>query len=212
MQIDKKYKIKEIFYSLQGEGFNTGKAALFIRFSDCNLWSGFEKDRENAICKFCDTDFKGTDGENGGIYSLSEIIGKIKELTSSTGCNFLIFTGGEPLLQLDEQLIHELKASGFYISIETNGTINAPSGIDWITVSPKQGARLRQITGDELKLVFPQEGLDPEYFLQFDFSHFFLQPKYGDEIEKNTQLALKYCLNNPKWRLSLQTHKYLDIK
>lgn len=206
------YRIKEIFYSLQGEGFNTGKPALFIRFSDCNLWSGFEKDRTNAICRFCDTDFKGTDGENGGEYTLEVLCKMILELTRSSGCNFLIFTGGEPLLQVDDQLVNALKERGFYISLETNGTIKVPGGIDWITVSPKFGARLRQTIGDELKLVFPQDGLHPDYFLQFGFSHFFLQPKYGDELEKNTRLALQYCLDNPKWRLSLQTHKYLEIK
>lgn len=205
------YRIKEIFYSLQGEGFNTGKPALFIRFSDCNLWSGFEKDRTNAICRFCDTDFKGTDGENGGEYTLEVLCKMILELTRSSGCNFLIFTGGEPLLQVDDQLVNALKERGFYISLETNGTIKVPGGIDWITVSPKFGARLRQTIGDELKLVFPQDGLDPDYFLKFGFSHFFLQPKYGDELEKNTRLALQYCLDNPKWRLSLQTHKYLEI-
>lgn len=210
--MQKTYKVKEIFYSLQGEGFHTGKPGIFIRFSDCNLWSGLEIDRANAICKFCDTDFKGTDGENGGVYSLFGLIGKIKELTEPSGCNFLIFTGGEPLLQVDNQIISALKESGFYLSLETNGTIRVPEGIDWITVSPKQGARLRQIQGDELKLVFPQEGLDPEYFFQFNFTHFLLQPKYGEDLELNTQLALQYCLSKPKWRLSLQTHKYLNIK
>lgn len=207
---DKKYKIKEIFYSIQGEGFNMGKPAIFIRFSGCNLWSGSEKDRENAVCKFCDTDFKGTDGENGGIYSSVSLLKKI--ITLSSNCKFLIFTGGEPLLQLDEHLLSYLHKHDYFMAVETNGTIKAPDHLDWITVSPKYGSELVQNSGNELKLVFPQTGFDPEQFEDLDFQHFFLQPKYDENLENNTSKSLAFCLKNPKWRLSLQNHKFLGIK
>ena len=210
--IDAKYKIKEIFYSIQGEGFNTGKPAVFIRFSGCNLWSGLEKDRANAVCRFCDTDFKGTDGENGGTYSPESLLEKIIELTSIGNCKFLIFTGGEPLLQMDSDLVSVLKDKDYYIAVETNGTIKNTNLIDWLTVSPKQGSDLIQRSGNELKLVFPQDGFDPKQFEELDFQNFFLQPKYDDNLNFNTEEALTYCLNNPKWRISLQTHKYLGIK
>jgi 7-carboxy-7-deazaguanine synthase len=207
---EKKYKIKEIFYSIQGEGFNMGKPAIFIRFSGCNLWSGSEKDRENAVCKFCDTDIKGTDGENGGIYSTESLLKKIKTLGAN--CRFLIFTGGEPLLQIDEQLLKYFKKHNYFLAVETNGTIKAPHHLDWITVSPKQGSELVQKSGNELKLVFPQTGFCPEQFEDLDFQHFFLQPKYDENLEKNTSKSLSFCLKNPNWRLSLQTHKFLGIK
>lgn len=207
---EKKYKIKEIFYSLQGEGFNMGKPAVFIRFSGCNLWSGSEKDRDNALCKFCDTDFKGTDGENGGIYTRMSLEDKIRELTME--CRFLIFTGGEPLLQLDEHLLKHLKERGYFLAVETNGTIKAPDFLDWITVSPKYGTELIQISGNELKLVFPQGGFDPIQFQHLDFQHFYLQPKDDENLEINTNKSIVFCLQNPEWRLSLQTHKFLGIK
>ncbi|MBK7095549.1 MAG: 7-carboxy-7-deazaguanine synthase [Saprospiraceae bacterium] len=207
---DKKYKIKDIFYSIQGEGFNMGKPAIFIRFSGCNLWSGSEKDRENAVCKFCDTDFKGTDGENGGIYSPVYLLKKIIALSSN--CKFLIFTGGEPLLQLDEHLLSYLNKHDYFMAVETNGTIKAPDHLDWITVSPKYGSELVQKSGNELKFVFPQTGFAPEQFQDLDFQHFFLQPKYDENLENNTSKSLEFCLKNPKWRLSLQTHKFLGIK
>jgi 7-carboxy-7-deazaguanine synthase len=210
------YTVKEIFYTLQGEGAQSGRAAVFCRFVGCNLWSGHEKDRAGAICKFCDTDFLGTDGPDGGKFdteaALADRIGQTWQSTSTSGKKFVVFTGGEPLLQLDRPLIDALHTRGFEIAVETNGTVAAPSGLDWICVSPKAGAKLIQNTGDELKLVFPQTGARPEQFQGLTFRHFFLQPMDGPHRKANTDLAFQYCLGNPIWRLSLQTHKLVGIR
>jgi len=206
------YKIKEIFYTLQGEGAQTGRPAVFCRFTGCNLWSGREEDREKAICKFCDTDFRDTDGINGGRYSAEELAAKIASCwPKPSGKPYVVCTGGEPLLQLDEPLVAAIHARGFEIAIETNGTVKPPSGIDWICLSPKAGTVLEILSGHELKLVFPQPGAEPGKFENLHFRHFFLQPMDGPQLEQNTRLALQYCLDNPKWRLSLQTHKLLQI-
>lgn len=209
-----KYKVKEIYYTLQGEGAHTGRPAVFCRFTGCNLWSGREEDRSKAICQFCDTDFWGTDGENGGKYSAIELAEKVADLWEAglqQGQPYVVCTGGEPLLQLDEKLVNAFHKKGFETAIETNGTILPPKGIDWICVSPKAGAELILKKGNELKLVFPQLGAEPELFKELDFGHFFLQPMDGDHTLENTQLAIKYCLQHPHWRLSLQTHKMLNI-
>jgi 7-carboxy-7-deazaguanine synthase (Cx14CxxC type) len=210
------YAVKEIFYTLQGEGAQTGRAAVFCRFVGCNLWSGHEKDRVNAICKFCDTDFLGTDGPDGGKFDtetrLADRIEQSWQPASSSGKKFVVLTGGEPLLQLDRPLIDALHTRGFEIAVETNGTVAAPGGLDWICVSPKAGAKLIQNTGDELKLVFPQTSARPEEFQGLAFRHFFLQPMDGPHRKTNTDLALQYCLGNPVWRLSLQTHKLVGIR
>ena len=210
------YAVKEIFYTLQGEGAQSGRAAVFCRFVGCNLWSGHEKDRAGAICKFCDTDFLGTDGPDGGKFDteagLADRIEQTWQPTSTSGKKFVVFTGGEPLLQLDRPLIDTLHTRGFEIAVETNGTVAAPSGLDWICVSPKAGAKLIQNTGDELKLVFPQTDARPEQFQGLAFRHFFLQPMDGPDRKANTDLALRYCLGNPVWRLSLQTHKFVGIR
>lgn len=208
------YSVKEIYYTLQGEGANAGRAAVFCRFAGCNLWTGREEDRADAICDFCDTDFVGTDGPGGGKFaSAGELVDAIlTEWQGGTGSRPLIVcTGGEPLLQLDVELIDGLHDWGFEIAIETNGTLEAPDGIDWICVSPKAGAPLAQRNGDELKLVFPQKDAPPELFEDLDFKHFFLQPMDGPDKEENTRLAIEYCLRKPKWRLSLQTHKLIGI-
>lgn len=209
------YAVKEIFYTLQGEGAQTGRASVFCRFAGCNLWSGREADRANAICKFCDTDFADTNGPGGGKFATAEDVAAAIEKTwpseNAAGKRFVVCTGGEPLLQLDEPLIAALHARGFEIAVETNGTCQAPPGLDWICVSPKAGAELRQRSGDELKLVFPQTGAEPEQFAALSFRHFFLQPMDGPDRESNTQAALRYCLHHPQWRLSLQTHKLLGI-
>ena len=208
------YLIKEIYYTLQGEGYHTGRPAVFCRFAGCNLWSGHEKDRIEAVCPFCDTDFVGTDGEGGGKYeSALKVTEKTSQLwpDNESSIKFVVCTGGEPLLQMDEQLVNDFHDAGFEVAIETNGTRLAPKGIDWICVSPKSGAELVLKTGDELKLVYPQNGLDPSQFLVMEFEHFSLQPMDGPEIEKNTKLTLDYCLTHPQWRLSLQTHKLLNI-
>ncbi len=211
------YQVKEIFYTLQGEGAQTGRAAVFCRFAGCNLWSGREVDRANAICKFCDTDFIGVDGNGGGKFSTAEELAEKISATWDAGASspaarkFVVCTGGEPLLQLDTNLIHALHAVGFEIAVETNGTVSAPAGIDWICVSPKAGAPLVQTTGSELKLVYPQPDAMPEQFAAFGFRNFFLQPMDGPAREQNTQLALRYCMQHPQWRLSLQTHKLLGI-
>lgn len=209
---NKKYKIKEIFYSIQGEGFNSGTPAVFIRFSGCNLWTGNDNDRYKAICKFCDTDFVGTDGENGGVYTSETLSDKLYDLTKVNSCRFLIFTGGEPLLQFDEELINHLKNSNYFISVESNGTIKAPSGIDWLTISPKSGSKLKQNTGNEIKIVFPQIDMNPKEYEKMNFSHFYIQPKFDKDHKLNISLSIDFCLKNPNWKLSLQTHKYLDIK
>lgn len=208
------YKIKEIFYTLQGEGGQSGRPAVFCRFSGCNLWSGREEDRHKAICQFCDTDFWGMDGENGGSYptpaSLAEKVASLWPKPVQ-GKPLVVCTGGEPMLQLDQPLIDAIHQAGFEIALETNGTIAVPESVDWICVSPKAGAELIQKSGQELKLVFPQPGAMPERFEDLDFEHFYLQPMDGPSIEKNTQLTLAYCMENPKWSLSLQTHKLLGI-
>ncbi len=210
------YAVKEIFYTLQGEGANTGRPAVFLRFAGCNLWSGHERDRETAACRFCDTDFVGTDGPGGGKFdSAAELAGAVvgawPPLAGTFSRRFVVCTGGEPLLQLDAPLIGALHAEGFEIAIETNGTLRVPAGVDWICVSPKAAAPLVQRTGDELKLVFPQEGADPRDYEDLSFRHFLLQPMDGPDRERNTELAIDYCAMHPRWKLSLQTHKFLGI-
>ncbi len=208
------YSVKEIFYTLQGEGANTGRPAVFCRFAGCNLWSGLEKDRANAVCNFCDTDFVGVDGDGGGKFSDAFSLARAVAETWHGANNvnrLVVLTGGEPALQLDAALIDALHAHDFEIAIETNGTLPLPEGIDWICVSPKADAALRIVAGDELKLVFPQVKAMPERFEDLAFDHFFLQPMDGLEREKNTQQVIEYCLRNPRWRLSVQTHKILGI-
>jgi len=207
------YSVKEIFYTLQGEGANAGRAAVFCRFAGCNLWTGREEDRSSAVCRFCDTDFVGTDGVGGGKFADAVALAAAVERAWAGAAEdrFVVCTGGEPLLQLDEALIDALHARGFEIAVETNGTIAAPAGLDWICVSPKAEAALKQTSGDELKLVYPQETAKPERFAGLDFQHFFLQPMDGDDTEENTRAATAYCLAHPKWRLSLQTHKLIGI-
>lgn len=210
------YTVKEIFYTLQGEGLNSGRPAVFCRFSDCNLWSGLEEDRDKSVCSFCDTDFVGTNGINGGDYERPEdLCAIIDRLFPKNRLSviqpFVVFTGGEPLLQLDESMVKALHRSNFQVAVETNGTIKPPRGIDWITVSPKIGSTVKVTSGDELKLIFPQAGLNPEAYEGLKFRYFYLQPKDGPDRDKNTELALNYCLEHPVWRLSLQKHKYLGI-
>jgi 7-carboxy-7-deazaguanine synthase (Cx14CxxC type) len=233
------YAVKEIFYTLQGEGAQAGRAAVFCRFAGCNLWSGRERDRASAICQFCDTDFADTDGAGGGRFESAEALaaavketwlrGIGKEATAGPSPTppakrasgsaqddnglrkFVVCTGGEPLLQLDERLIDALHACDFEIAVETNGTIAAPAGLDWLCVSPKAGALLVQESGDELKLVYPQTGFNPADLGGLAFRHFFLQPMDGPDRGTNTELALRYCMQHPQWRLSLQTHKMLGI-
>ena len=207
------YRIKEIYFTQQGEGKNTGKNFVFVRFSGCNLWSGKEKNRESAICKFCDTDFYGVDGVNGGIYEAKELVKMIKSLwmVDSSPVS-AVLTGGEPLLQLDDELIQELKKEDIYIAIETNGTLLAPDGIDWICMSPKAGTEIKLRSGSEIKVVYPQKDLDPDKFSDLDFENFFIQPMDSKELESNVAKSIKFCMDNPKWRLSLQTHKILGIR
>jgi 7-carboxy-7-deazaguanine synthase len=209
------YTVKEIFYTLQGEGANAGKAAVFCRFSGCNLWTGREEDRSRAVCQFCDTDFVGV-GPDGGKFGrpdeLAQSIANAWRGDESQGSKLVVCTGGEPLLQIDDAFIDAVHAAGFTMAVETNGTRNAPRGIDWICVSPKAGAPLLQTSGDELKLVFPQPDAMPELFEDLDFEHFFLQPMDGPVAEENTRLAIEYCMAHPKWRLSLQTHKQVGIR
>jgi 7-carboxy-7-deazaguanine synthase len=208
------YIVKEIFYTLQGEGANTGRPAVFCRFAGCNLWSGREQDRASATCQFCDTDFVGTDGPGGGRFASAIALASAVAAAwpeDSSQRRFVVCTGGEPLLQLDVPLLDALHEEGFEVAVETNGTQPAYAAIDWLCVSPKAGAPLVQDTGDELKLVFPQAGADPVDFEGLDFKHFFLQPMDGPERERNTAAALRYCLEHPRWRLSLQTHKLLGI-
>jgi len=208
------YAVKEIYYTLQGEGAQTGRAAVFLRFAVCNLWSGLERDRARAVCKFCDTDFVGVDGPGGGKFAdadaLAAAVGEQwpRDLRARP---YVVCTGGEPLLQLDEPLIAALHAKGFEVAIETNGTLLPPAGIDWICVSPKADAEFNLKTGQELKLVYPQENGAPEKFAGLLFDHFFLQPMDGSDREANTKLATDYCLAHPQWRLSLQTHKLIGI-
>ena len=207
------YSVKEIFLTLQGEGGQAGRPAVFCRFAGCNLWSGREQDRAAAVCTFCDTDFVGTDGEGGGRFETPEALAQAVAAAWTGGASdrLVVITGGEPLLQLDDPLIGALHALGFSIAVETNGTIAAPPGIDWVCVSPKADAPLAQTSGQELKLVFPQTGVDPARFEGLDFERFFLQPMDGPDRAQNTQAAIAYCLAHPRWRLSVQTHKYLGI-
>ncbi len=208
------YAVKEIFYTLQGEGANAGRPAIFCRFAGCNLWSGREDDRATAVCQFCDTDFVGTDGLGGGRFTTAA------ELAASIVSNwpkdaadppFIVLTGGEPLLQVDRDLLERLHDHRCVVAIETNGTMAAPTQLDWICVSPKAGSELVQRAGHELKLVHPQDGVDPEDFLPLPFQHFFLQPKDGPDRSENTARCIRYCLDHPRWRLSVQTHKVLGI-
>jgi 7-carboxy-7-deazaguanine synthase len=208
------YAVKEIFYTLQGEGANTGRAAVFCRFAGCNLWTGRDEDRGEATCQFCDTDFVGTDGPGGGKFATAEKLAAAVAAAwpkASPAQRFVVCTGGEPLLQLDATLVDALHAEGFVVAVETNGTLPPPEGVDWLCVSPKAGAALELRSGNELKLVYPQEGVDPSQYEQLRFEHFFLQPMDGPGLEANTASALQYCLEHPRWRLSLQTHKLLGI-
>jgi 7-carboxy-7-deazaguanine synthase (Cx14CxxC type) len=209
------YTVKAIFYTLQGEGANTGRPAVFCRFAGCNLWSGREDDRAAATCRFCDTDFVGTDGPGGGRFAsaaeLADAAALLWPAASPAARPLVVCTGGEPLLQLDEGLVDALHARGFEVAIETNGSRRPPTGVDWVCVSPKAGADLVLRSGNELKLIFPQPGAEPERFEGLDFPHYFLQPMDGAELARNTQLAVRYCLAHPRWRLSLQTQKLLGI-
>ena len=207
------YRIKEIYFTQQGEGSNTGRDFVFVRFSGCNLWSGKEKNRKSAICQFCDTDFYGTDGINGGVYSAQQLIEKIKSLWVSRDDNIaVVLTGGEPLLQVNDELVAALKQEQIYIAVETNGTLDAPDHIDWICMSPKANTDIKLKKGNEIKVIFPQESLDPEKFSLFDFSEFYLQPMDSNEYQENLNATITYCQKNPKWKLSLQTHKILGIR
>ena len=208
------YQVKEIYYTLQGEGAQTGRAAVFLRFAGCNLWSGLERDRSGAVCKFCDTDFVGTDGKGGGKFpdagALADAVLR-QWPKDSAGKPYVVCTGGEPLLQIDDALVAALHARGFEIGVETNGTLLPPEGLDWICVSPKADAELKLRRGNELKLIYPQARGEPERYETLAFDHFFLQPMDSPERERNTRAATAYCLAHPKWRLSLQTHKLLGI-
>jgi 7-carboxy-7-deazaguanine synthase len=210
------YSIKEIYFTLQGEGANTGRCAVFCRFAGCNLWTGREEDRATAVCKFCDTDFVGTDGPGGGYFATARTVAlavskQWPHAAQRAVRPLVVCTGGEPLLQLDADLVDAFHQAGFDIAVETNGTMVAPSGMDWICVSPKAGTKIVQRSGDELKLVYPQDGVEPEMFADLDFAHFFIQPLDGPDREKNTRQAIEYCMQHPRWRLSLQTQKYLGI-
>jgi 7-carboxy-7-deazaguanine synthase (Cx14CxxC type) len=208
------YTVKEIFFTLQGEGVHAGRPAVFCRFAGCNLWTGREQDRSSAVCRFCDTDFVGI-GPDGGrfdeAFALADAVASRWPLVEG-GRRYVVCTGGEPLLQLDADAVEALHERGFEVAIETNGTLLPPPGIDWICVSPKAEAELRLTEGDELKLVYPQEGGEPERFTHLEFRHFSLQPMDGPQLSENTRLALEYCLAHPQWRLSLQTHKLLGIR
>ena len=207
------YSVKEIYHTIQGEGANMGRAAVFCRFSGCNLWSGREADRASAVCSFCDTDFVGTNGLNGGQFKKAQNLALRCEELWQGGADhrFVVFTGGEPMLQLDRELIAAFKALGFRVAIETNGTLPVLPEIDWICVSPKAGSELKQTCGNELKLVVPQEGQKPEDFAHLKFDNFFLQPMDCDERNAHTEMAIEYCQTNPQWRLSIQSHKILGI-
>jgi 7-carboxy-7-deazaguanine synthase (Cx14CxxC type) len=212
------YSVKEMFFTLQGEGAQAGRPAVFCRFTGCNLWSGLEKDRASAQCTFCDTDFVGTDGQNGGKFDtvdlLADAIAAFWPETPAGADAYVVFTGGEPCLQLDTPLLDALKQRGFECAVETNGTLHAPEGLDWICVSPKPGQALQQTRGHELKFVYPQETLSPDAYADMDFEHFYLQPMDTGEAETswhNVQAAIAYCLQNPQWRLSLQTHKIIGL-
>jgi 7-carboxy-7-deazaguanine synthase len=209
------YSVKEIFYTLQGEGANAGRVAVFCRFSGCNLWSGREEDRQRSVCRFCDTDFVGTDGAGGGKFdSARELALAIESFWPSTDADrrFVVFTGGEPLLQLDAPLLNALKSRGFFVAVETNGTIPPPAGIDWICVSPKSDSVIQITCGQELKFVYPQADVDPSTFSSYDFSHFFLQPMDGPLRAENTEKVIEYCKAHPKWAMSTQVHKVVGIR
>jgi 7-carboxy-7-deazaguanine synthase len=208
------YAVKEIFYTLQGEGSQAGRPAVFCRFTGCNLWSGREVDREDAICRFCDTDFVGTDGSDGGRFAdATALADAVSAKWPGGGSPFVVCTGGEPLLQLDAPFVEALHMRGFEVAIETNGTIAPiPAGIDWVCVSPKAGAPLRLLAGDELKLVVPQNGLDPKTLEGLDFRFFSVQPMDNPNRAENTRIAVEFCMKHPKWRLSIQTHKHLGIR
>ena len=207
------YRIKEIFLTKQGEGYHTGRKSIFIRFSGCNLWNGLEKDRHKAICNWCDTDFIGTGGINGGIYSIDKIINKIRDLWPKNIREkpFVVCTGGEPLLQLDQAFVDEIHKNGFKIAIETNGTCHPPNNIDWICVSPKSNTSLVIKSGDELKFVYPQIDFEPQQFEKFSFNHFFIQPMDGNNYKINEKMSKEFIKKNPRWKLSLQTHKILGF-
>lgn len=210
------YQVKEAFFTLQGEGARAGRPAVFCRFSGCNLWSGREPDRASAICNFCDTNFVGTNGDGGGRFASSlKLAAHLRKLWGDrSGSPYVVCTGGEPLLQLDTALVQALKVAGFEVAVETNGTIEAPEGLDWICVSPKAGTELKIITGHELKLVYPQVEVQasPEAFTELRFIHFFLQPMDGPQLKENTIASLNYCLEHPIWKLSVQLHKVLGIR
>jgi 7-carboxy-7-deazaguanine synthase (Cx14CxxC type) len=208
------YSVKEIYYTLQGEGAHTGRAAVFLRFAGCNLWNGLEKDRAEAVCRFCDTDFVGIDGPGGGKFADAAALARAvleKWPPNQRGKPYVVCTGGEPLLQIDSALVAALHDNGFEIGVETNGTLLPPAGIDWICVSPKADAEQKLLRGDELKLVYPQPGAPPERFAGQNFRHFFLQPMDNESRATNTEAATSYCLAHPQWRLSLQTHKLIGI-
>ncbi len=207
------YSVKEMFFTLQGEGARAGRPAVFVRFAGCNLWSGREADRAHAICQFCDTQFVGTDGDGGGKFETAAALAQAAAAKwPGGGAPYVVCTGGEPLLQLDTALINALHEAGFEVAVETNGTIAAPLGLDWVCVSPKAGADFVQTSGDELKLVYPQPGADPERYAGLAFEHFFLQPMDSPARDANTHSAIEYCLRHPQWRLSLQTHKLLGLR
>jgi 7-carboxy-7-deazaguanine synthase (Cx14CxxC type) len=210
------YSVKEIFYTLQGEGAQAGRPAVFCRFTGCNLWSGLERDRQTATCNFCDTDFVGTDGEGGGKFAtpdalVESIIACWPARLNTSAAPYVVFTGGEPLLQLDTRLIEALHEKGFEIAVETNGTLEAPPGIDWICVSPKATAPVTLSSGNELKLVYPQPSAMPDRFSHLQFDYYFLQPMDGPAVKENTQATIDYCKSNPQWRLSIQMHKLVGL-
>jgi 7-carboxy-7-deazaguanine synthase len=207
------YSVKEIFHTLQGEGMQAGRAAVFVRFAGCNLWSGLEKDRANAVCKFCDTAFVGTDGQNGGKFAIADELARVADdmWPDDTSNRLVVCTGGEPLLQLDRALVAAFHKNGFEVAVETNGTQPSPDVIDWLCVSPKADANLILTSGDELKLVYPQDEHTPEDFEHLDFSYFLLQPKDDENLEANTAATIEYIKDHPKWRLSIQSHKILGI-
>ncbi len=209
--MDKIYTIKEIYYTIQGEGHHAGTPAVFCRFSGCNLWSGREEDRHKAICTFCDTNFWGTDGVNGGKYSAAKLTEIFVNMMPDKEHRFVVLTGGEPGLQVDDNLISHLRKHNIYISIETNGTIALPNSIDWVTFSPKANSDYILKHADEIKIVYPQQGLDPHTFECNQYSHFYIQPMEDDQWQQHTKSAIEFCKANPKWKLSVQTHKYLNI-
>ncbi len=206
------YAVKEIHSTIQGEGFHAGRACVLLRFAGCNLWSGREQDRASAVCQFCDTDFVGMDGEYGGRYDAQALAQQAVDLYPGGGAPYVVLTGGEPLLQVDQPLIEAFHRKGCEVAVESNGTIEAPSGLDWICISPKAGAELTQTTGDELKLVYPQTELMPEQLPSLEFDYWYLQPMDGPQLRSNMQAAAEYCRQHPKWKLSIQLHKVVGLK